>query len=137
MAQEAINSALIEHAKAGKAVVRLKGGDPFVFGRGMEEAQALAEAGIPCTVVPGISSTISVPGAAGIPVTHRGVAHEFTVVSGHVAPDDERSLVHWSALAQLRGTLVLLMAVERIGAIAETLISGGPAAETPVAVVQE
>ncbi|GAA3241363.1 hypothetical protein GCM10020256_64270 [Streptomyces thermocoprophilus] len=86
MAQEAINNALIEHAKQGKSVVRLKGGDPYVFGRGMEELQALAEAGIPCTVVPGISSSISVPGAAGIPVTHRGVAHEFTVVSGHVAP---------------------------------------------------
>ena len=100
MAQEAINNALIEHAKQGKAVVRLKGGDPYVFGRGMEEAQALAEAGIPCTVVPGISSSISVPGAAGIPVTHRGVAHEFTVVSGHVAPDDARSLVDWPALAQ-------------------------------------
>ncbi|MGP3999690.1 uroporphyrinogen-III C-methyltransferase [Streptomyces sp. 8N706] len=137
MAQEAINNALIEHAKAGKAVVRLKGGDPFVFGRGMEEAEALAEAGIPYTVVPGISSSISVPGAAGIPVTHRGVAHEFTVVSGHVAPDDPRSLVDWRALAQLRGTLVLLMAVERIGAIAETLIEHGRAADTPVAVVQE
>ncbi|NUK20721.1 uroporphyrinogen-III C-methyltransferase, partial [Streptomyces lunaelactis] len=137
MAQEAINSALIEHAKAGKAVVRLKGGDPFVFGRGMEEAQALAEAGIPCTVVPGISSSISVPGAAGIPVTHRGVAHEFTVVSGHVAPDDERSLVDWPALARLRGTLVVLMGVDKIGAIAQTLIAHGKAAETPVALVQE
>jgi uroporphyrin-III C-methyltransferase/precorrin-2 dehydrogenase/sirohydrochlorin ferrochelatase len=137
MAQEAINNALIEHAKAGKAVVRLKGGDPFVFGRGMEEAEALAEAGIPCTVVPGISSAISVPGAAGIPVTHRGVAHEFTVVSGHVAPDDPRSLVDWQALARLRGTLVLLMAVERIGAIAEALIGHGRAADTPVAVIQE
>ncbi|MGP3953809.1 uroporphyrinogen-III C-methyltransferase [Streptomyces sp. 7N604] len=137
MAQEAINNALIEHAKAGKAVVRLKGGDPFVFGRGMEEAEALAEAGIPCTVVPGISSAISVPGAAGIPVTHRGVAHEFTVVSGHVAPDDPRSLVDWQALARLRGTLVLLMAVERIGAIAEALIGHGRAEDTPVAVIQE
>ncbi|MFG2192256.1 uroporphyrinogen-III C-methyltransferase [Streptomyces sp. NPDC048639] len=137
MAQEAINNALIEHAKAGKAVVRLKGGDPFVFGRGMEEAEALAEAGVPCTVVPGISSSISVPAAAGIPVTHRGVAHEFTVVSGHVAPDDERSLVDWEALARLRGTLVLLMAVERIGEIAEALISYGRGADTPVAVVQE
>ncbi|MFE5739626.1 uroporphyrinogen-III C-methyltransferase [Streptomyces celluloflavus] len=137
MAQEAINQALIEHAKAGKAVVRLKGGDPFVFGRGMEEAQALAEAGIPCTVVPGISSSISVPGAAGIPVTHRGVAHEFTVVSGHVAPDDARSLVDWSALAKLRGTLVVLMGVENSGAIAATLIAHGRAADTPVAVVQE
>ncbi|NGO81847.1 uroporphyrinogen-III C-methyltransferase [Streptomyces sp. YC504] len=137
MAQEAINNALIEHAKAGKSVVRLKGGDPFVFGRGMEEAQALAEAGIPCTVVPGISSSISVPGAAGIPVTHRGVAHEFTVVSGHVAPDDERSLVDWTALAKARGTLVVLMGVDKIGKIAETLIAGGRAPGTPVALVQE
>ncbi|PSJ24245.1 uroporphyrinogen-III C-methyltransferase [Streptosporangium nondiastaticum] len=137
MAQEAINNALIEHARAGKAVVRLKGGDPYVFGRGMEEAQALAEHGIPCTVVPGISSTISVPGAAGIPVTHRGVAHEFTVVSGHVAPDDPRSLVDWEAVARLRGTLVLLMSVENIGAIAETLVRHGRSAATPVAVVQE
>ncbi|WEV24483.1 uroporphyrinogen-III C-methyltransferase [Streptomyces sp. 71268] len=137
MAQEAINAALIEHARAGKAVVRLKGGDPFVFGRGMEEAEALAEAGIPCTVVPGISSSISVPGAAGIPVTHRGVAHEFTVVSGHVAPDDPRSLVDWAALAKLRGTLVLLMAVEKIGAIAAALVSHGRPADTPVAIVQE
>jgi uroporphyrin-III C-methyltransferase/precorrin-2 dehydrogenase/sirohydrochlorin ferrochelatase len=137
MAQEAINNALIEHAKAGKAVVRLKGGDPFVFGRGMEELQALAEAGVPCTVVPGISSSISVPSAVGIPVTHRGVAHEFTVVSGHVAPDDERSLVDWAALAKLRGTLVLLMAVDKIGVIAETLIAHGRAPETPVAAVQE
>ncbi|MEV5239360.1 uroporphyrinogen-III C-methyltransferase [Streptomyces cinnamoneus] len=137
MAQEAINNALVEHAKAGKAVVRLKGGDPFVFGRGMEEVQALAEHGIPCTVVPGISSSISVPAAAGIPVTHRGVAHEFTVVSGHVAPDDPRSLVDWEALARLRGTLVLLMSVENIGAIAGTLIRHGRPADTPVAVVQE
>jgi uroporphyrin-III C-methyltransferase/precorrin-2 dehydrogenase/sirohydrochlorin ferrochelatase len=137
MAQEAINAALIEHAKAGKAVVRLKGGDPFVFGRGMEEVEALAEAGIPCEVVPGISSSISVPGAAGVPVTHRGVAHEFTVVSGHVAPDDPRSLVDWGALAKLRGTLVMLMAVERIGAIAAALIEHGRDADTPVAVVQE
>ncbi|MFF2368536.1 uroporphyrinogen-III C-methyltransferase [Streptomyces sp. NPDC058122] len=137
MAQEAINNALIEHAKQGKSVVRLKGGDPFVFGRGMEEAQALAEAGIACTVVPGISSSISVPGAAGIPVTHRGVAHEFTVVSGHVAPDDERSLVDWPALAKLRGTLVVLMGVDKIGRIADTLVAHGKPADTPVALVQE
>ncbi|GHJ38834.1 uroporphyrinogen-III C-methyltransferase [Streptomyces sp. TS71-3] len=137
MAQEAINNALIEHAKAGRAVVRLKGGDPFVFGRGMEEVQALAAAGIACTVVPGISSTISVPGAVGIPVTHRGVAHEFTVVSGHVAPDDERSLVDWEALAALRGTLVVLMGVDKIGSIAAALIAHGRPADTPVALVQE
>jgi uroporphyrin-III C-methyltransferase / precorrin-2 dehydrogenase / sirohydrochlorin ferrochelatase len=137
MAQEAINDALIEHAKAGRYVVRLKGGDPFVFGRGMEEAEQLAEAGVPVTVVPGITSAVSVPGAVGIPVTHRGVAHEFTVVSGHVAPDDPRSLVDWPALARLRGTLVLLMAVERIGAIAQTLVRNGRDPGTPVAVVQE
>ncbi|MEE1929104.1 uroporphyrinogen-III C-methyltransferase [Streptomyces sp. TRM 70351] len=137
MAQEAINHALVEHAKAGKSVVRLKGGDPYVFGRGMEEVEALTAAGVPVTVVPGISSSISVPGAAGVPVTHRGVAHEFTVVSGHVAPDDERSLVDWKALAALRGTLVLLMAVERVGAIARTLVAHGRDAHTPVAVVQE
>ncbi|MFF4016901.1 uroporphyrinogen-III C-methyltransferase [Streptomyces sp. NPDC001843] len=137
MAQEAINNALIEHAKQGKSVVRLKGGDPYVFGRGMEEVQALAEAGIPCTVVPGISSSISVPGAAGIPVTHRGVAHEFTVVSGHVAPDDERSLVDWPSLARLTGTLVILMGVDKIGKIAETLVAHGKSPETPVALVQE
>ncbi|MGW3122454.1 uroporphyrinogen-III C-methyltransferase [Streptomyces sp. NPDC001107] len=137
MAQEAINNALIEHAKQGKSVVRLKGGDPYVFGRGMEELNALAEAGIPCTVVPGISSSISVPGAAGIPVTHRGVAHEFTVVSGHVAPDDERSLVDWASLAKLTGTLVILMGVDKIGKIAETLVAHGKPADTPVALVQE
>ncbi|MFH9008362.1 uroporphyrinogen-III C-methyltransferase [Streptomyces afghaniensis] len=137
MAQEAINNALIEHAKQGKSVVRLKGGDPYVFGRGMEELQALAEVGIPCTVVPGISSSISVPSAAGIPVTHRGVAHEFTVVSGHVAPDDERSLVDWPALARLTGTLVILMGVDKIGKIAEALVAHGKPADTPVALVQE
>lgn len=137
MAQEAINNALIEHAKQGKAVVRLKGGDPYVYGRGMEELQALAEAGIACTVVPGISSSISVPSAAGIPVTHRGVAHEFTVVSGHVAPDDERSLVDWASLAKLRGTLVILMGVDKIGRIAEALVAHGKAADTPLALIQE
>ena len=137
MAQEAINTALIDHAKAGKFVVRLKGGDPYVFGRGMEELLAVTEAGIPVTVVPGISSSISVPAAAGIPVTHRGVTHEFTVISGHVAPEDPRSLVNWDAAANMRGTLVLLMAVERIAAIAAALIAGGRSPQTRVAVVQE
>lgn len=137
MAQRHINEALVEHAKQGKFVVRLKGGDPYVFGRGMEEVIACTEAGVPVTVVPGISSAISVPAAAGIPVTHRGVTHEFTVVSGHVAPDDPRSLVDWSAVARMRGTLVLLMAVERIGAIAAALVAYGRDPHTPVAIVQE
>ncbi|MFD4366572.1 uroporphyrinogen-III C-methyltransferase [Rhodococcus sp. NPDC058521] len=137
MAQEAINSALIDNAKAGKFVVRLKGGDPFVFGRGYEELEACAEAGVPVTVVPGITSAISVPSAAGIPVTHRGVTHEFVVVSGHVAPDHPDSLVDWSALARLKGTIVLLMAVERIGLFADVLVEGGRPPETPVTVIQE
>ncbi|WP_354643492.1 uroporphyrinogen-III C-methyltransferase [Kitasatospora camelliae] len=136
MAQEAINRTLIDHAKAGKFVVRLKGGDPYVFGRGGEELLACAEAGLPVTVVPGISSSISVPAAVGIPVTHRGMTHEFTVISGHVGPD-ERSLTNWDAVARMTGTLVLLMAVDKIGAIAEKLITCGRSADTPVAVVQE
>ncbi|KXF48680.1 siroheme synthase [Rhodococcus sp. SC4] len=137
MAQEAINAALIESAKAGKFVVRLKGGDPYVFGRGYEELEACTAAGVPVTVVPGITSAISVPSAAGIPVTHRGVTHEFVVVSGHVAPDHPDSLVDWSALARLKGTIVLLMAVERIEAFATVLMQGGRPVDTPVTVIQE
>ncbi|MBW8804514.1 MAG: uroporphyrinogen-III C-methyltransferase [Catenulisporales bacterium] len=137
LAQEAINRVLVERAKAGKFVVRLKGGDPFVFGRGFEEVLACAEAGVPCSVVPGITSSVSVPALAGIPVTHRGVAHEFTVVSGHVAPDHPKSLVDWTALGRMTGTLVILMGIERIGAIAAALIANGRDPETPVAVIQE
>ena len=136
MAQEAINNVLIERAREGRFVVRLKGGDPFVFARGYEEVVACAEAGIPVTVVPGVTSAISVPAMAGVPVTHRAVNHEFVVVSGHLAPDHPESLVNWNALAQLSGTLVLLMAVERIELFAEALMSGGRPAETPVLVVQ-
>jgi uroporphyrin-III C-methyltransferase / precorrin-2 dehydrogenase / sirohydrochlorin ferrochelatase len=137
MAQEAINAALIDNAKAGKFVVRLKGGDPYVFGRGFEELEACVDAGVPVTVVPGITSAIAVPSAAGIPVTHRGVTHEFVVVSGHVAPDHPDSLTDWSALAKLRGTLVILMGVERIEKFATVLVDGGRAADTPVTVIQE
>lgn len=136
MRQEAINETLIDRARAGKFVVRLKGGDPFVYGRGFEEVQALTAAGIPVTVVPGITSAIAAPAAAGIPVTHRGITHEFVVVSGHVAPDDPSSLVDWAALGRLHGTIVLLMGVERIAAFADALIAGGRAPATPVAVVE-
>ena len=136
MAQEAINTVLIERARAGQFVVRLKGGDPFVFARGYEEVLACAEAGIPVTVVPGVSSAIAVPAMAGVPVTHRAVNHEFAVVSGHLSPQDPESLVNWDALAQLTGTLVLLMAVERIELFADVLIKGGRPAQTPVLVVQ-
>ncbi|MCV7239460.1 uroporphyrinogen-III C-methyltransferase [Mycolicibacterium celeriflavum] len=136
MAQEAINGILIDRAKAGKFVVRLKGGDPFVFARGYEEVLACAEAGIPVTVVPGVTSAIGVPALAGVPVTHRHVTHEFVVVSGHVAPGHPESLVNWNALAQLSGTIVLLMAVERIELFANVLLEGGRPADTPVLVVQ-
>lgn len=136
MAQEAINAVLIERARAGQFVVRLKGGDPFVFARGYEEVLACAEAGIPVTVVPGVSSAIGVPAMVGVPVTHRAVNHEFVVVSGHLSPDHPESLVNWDALAKLTGTLVLLMAVERIELFAEALIAGGRPAQTPVLVVQ-
>ncbi|MDQ3886370.1 MAG: uroporphyrinogen-III C-methyltransferase, partial [Actinomycetota bacterium] len=137
MSQEAINTTLIEHARAGRFVVRLKGGDPYVFGRGFEELLACTRAGVPVTVVPGVTSAIAVPAAADVPVTHRGVAQEFVVVSGHLAPDDPASLVDWAALGRLRGTLVLLMAVERIGAFASALITHGRPADTPTLVVQE
>ena len=136
MAQEAINAVLIDRAKAGKFVVRLKGGDPYVFARGHEELLACADAGIPVTVVPGVTSAIAVPALAGVPVTHRGVTHEFVVVSGHVAPGHPESLVNWDALAKLSGTIVLLMAVERIELFARALLEGGRPAETPVLVVQ-
>ncbi|KMO83728.1 uroporphyrinogen-III C-methyltransferase [Mycolicibacterium chubuense] len=136
MAQDAINAVLIERAKEGKFVVRLKGGDPFVFARGYEEVIACADAGIPVTVVPGVTSAIAVPALAGVPVTHRAMTHEFVVVSGHVAPDHPESLVNWDALAAMNGTIVLLMAVERIELFAKILLEGGRPADTPVLVVQ-
>jgi uroporphyrin-III C-methyltransferase/precorrin-2 dehydrogenase/sirohydrochlorin ferrochelatase len=136
-AQEEINRVIVERAKAGKRVVRFKGGDSFVFGRGYEEAMACAEAGIPCSVVPGLTSAISVPAVAGIPVTHRGVAHEFTVISGHLPPGHPDSLVEWPAVARLRGTVVLLMAVQNLPAIAAALLDGGRPTRTPVAIVSE
>ncbi|MGN9910459.1 uroporphyrinogen-III C-methyltransferase [Phytohabitans sp. LJ34] len=136
-AQEEINRILVERAAAGLMVVRLKGGDPYVFGRGGEEAIACAQAGVPVTVVPGVTSSVAAPAVAGIPVTHRGVAHEFTVVSGHVAPSDPSSLVDWPALARMRGTLVVLMGLKNLPKIAATLLAHGRAPETPAAVVQE
>ncbi|MQY06376.1 uroporphyrinogen-III C-methyltransferase [Actinomadura macrotermitis] len=135
--QERINDYLVEHASQGKFVVRLKGGDPFVFGRGGEEALHCARHGIPVTVVPGITSAVAVPSAAGIPVTHRGVSQEFHVVSAHVAPDHPESTVDWAALAASHGTLVLLMSVERMALIADALMRYGRAADTPVAVIQD
>jgi uroporphyrin-III C-methyltransferase len=137
MAQEQINALLVERALEGKRVVRLKGGDPFVFGRGMEEVEACVAAGVPVEVVPGVTSAIGVPALAGIPVTHRGLTHEFVVVSGHLPPGHPDSLVDWPALGRLRGTLVVLMGVETAPAIAAALVEHGRAADTPVAIVTD
>ncbi|WP_216204981.1 uroporphyrinogen-III C-methyltransferase [Amycolatopsis aidingensis] len=135
--QEVINRTLIEHASAGRFVVRLKGGDPYVFGRGFEELLACVEAGVPVTMVPGITSPFAVPAVADIPVTHRGVAHEVVVVSGHLPPGHAESLVDWDALGRLRGTLVLMMGVERLDRFADALLDAGRPADTPVAVIQD
>jgi uroporphyrin-III C-methyltransferase len=130
-AQEEINALLVRHAQAGRVVVRLKGGDPFVFGRGGEEALACAEAGVDWEVVPGVTSAVSVPARAGIPVTHRGVATSFAVVTGHCLGDDR---VDWEALARI-DTLLILMGLSRLGAVADLLQAHGRAADTPVAVI--
>src|SRR5262245_5579640 len=134
--QEEINALLVAHARRGRRVVRLKGGDPYVFGRGGEEAEALAAAGIPFEVVPGVSSAVAAPAAAGIPLTHRAVASSFAVVTGH---EDERRAagrVDWSRLATAVETLVILMGLENLPRIARALIDAGRAAETPVALVE-
>lgn len=133
--QDEINRVIVERALAGKRVARFKGGDNFVFGRGYEEIIACREAGVPVTVIPGLSSPIAVPAIAGIPVTHRGITHEFTVISGHLPPDHAESLVDWDGVARMRGTLVLMMAVENAPAIAKALLVRGRDEETPVAVV--
>jgi uroporphyrin-III C-methyltransferase/precorrin-2 dehydrogenase/sirohydrochlorin ferrochelatase len=135
--QEVINATLIENAKAGRFVVRLKGGDPYLFGRGFEEVLACAEAGVPVTVVPGVTSAFAVPAVADVPVTHRGVAHEVVVVSGHVPPGHPTSLVDWDALGRLRGTIVLMMGVERLDQFTQALLSAGRPADTPVAIVED
>ena len=137
MTQERINETLVTHARAGRFVARLKGGDPFVFGRGAEEVLACLRAGVPVTVVPGVTSAVAVPAAAWVPVTPRGVSQHFHVVSVHVPPDDERSAVDWEILGGSRGTLVLLMAVERIGAIVTELLGHGRSPSTPVSVIAD
>jgi uroporphyrin-III C-methyltransferase len=132
--QGLISTLLVTLARDGKRVVRLKGGDPFVFGRGGEEAQALVDAGIPFEVVPGITSAVAAPAAAGVPVTHRGVAASFTVVTGHRRTGEPD--VDWRALARVGGTVVVLMGVSQRATIAAELIAGGLDAATPVAAVQ-
>jgi uroporphyrinogen III methyltransferase/synthase len=136
LTQEETTQLLIEHGRRGALVVRLKGGDPFVFGRGGEEAQALRDAGVAYEIVPGITSAISVPAYAGVPVTHRDLAAQVTIVTAHERPGKPRADVDWAVLAGLPGTLVVLMGVARLGPVAAALIAGGKAPETPVCVTQ-
>jgi uroporphyrin-III C-methyltransferase len=135
--QERINEILIEHATAGKTVVRLKGGDPFVFGRGGEEWQACAAAGVPVSVIPGVSSAIAGPALAGVPLTHRELTQGFTVISGHAAPGDPGSTLDWEALARANTTLVIMMGVATLRAIATELIKHGLSPETPAMTVAD
>ncbi|HEY8059726.1 MAG TPA: uroporphyrinogen-III C-methyltransferase, partial [Acidimicrobiales bacterium] len=135
--QDEINQLLVEHGRAGRTVVRLKGGDPFVFARGGEEAQALLAAGVPFEVVPGITSAIAAPAYAGIPVTLRHSSTSFTVVTGHEDPTSgAEGTVNWEAVAQVGGTIIILMGVARMGLIAERLMAGGRSPDTPAAAVQ-
>ena len=136
MTQDEINASLIQHGHAGRRVVRLKGGDPYVFGRGGEEAEALVEAGVGFTTVPGVTSAIGGLAAAGIPVTHRGVASSFAVVTGHEDPTKPEQAVRWERLATAVDTLVVLMGVGRLQAIVDELIAGGRDPATPAALLQ-
>lgn len=134
--QEQLNALLVKQARSGKTVVRLKGGDPYIFGRGGEEAEELAAAGVPFEVVPGISSTVAAPNYAGIPLTHREHCSSFQVITGHEDPTKPETSLDWAQIARNPGTKVVLMGVERIGAIASGLIAGGLAATTPVAMIR-
>jgi uroporphyrinogen III methyltransferase/synthase len=136
VSQEEINQLLVAKARGGKTVVRLKGGDPYIFGRGGEEAAELAGAGIPFEVVPGISSMSAVPAYAGIPLTHRELASSFTVLTGHEDPAKEESSIDWAQVATAPGTKVVMMGLRRIRQIAETLIGHGMAPDTPVAMIR-
>lgn len=136
MEQDAITALLVRLAREGKRVVRLKGGDPMVFGRGGEEAIALAEAGLEFEVVPGVTAGVAAPAYAGIPVTHRGVSTSVTFITGHEDPGKDRDQTDWSALARAGGTLVLYMGVSRLAKIATALIDGGRASDTPAAVIE-
>jgi len=136
MTQDEINALLVERGRTGANVVRLKGGDPFVFGRGGEEAGACRGAGVPYEIVPGVTSAIAAPAYAGIPVTHRGVSTSVTIVTGHEDPTKDGSDTDWDALARAGGTLVILMGAGRLDEIAKALIAGGRAESTPVASVR-
>ena len=134
--QEEINRLLVEQTRAGKCVVRLKGGDPFLFGRGGEEALALAKAGLRFEIIPGVTSALAAAAYAGIPVTHRGLASELLIFTGHEDPLKPESALDYAQIAQTPGTKVVLMGIERIGAIAAQLLAHGLAADTPIALVR-
>ena len=135
--QEEINEILVSRAREGRVVVRLKGGDPFVFGRGMEEVIACNEAEVPVDVIPGVTSAVAAPALAGIPLTHRGISQGFTVVTGHAAPDDPRGTLDWDALARGGTTLVVLMGAETLASIVGALVDAGREGDTPVACVMD
>lgn len=135
MSQRDIERVLIGHALDGHNVVRLKGGDPFLFGRGGEEVEALAAAGIPYEVVPGVSSALAVPASAGIPVTHRRLASSVTIITGHEDPDKFESSIDWEWAARAPGTLVILMGLERVESICRRLLDEGRSADTPAAAI--
>jgi uroporphyrin-III C-methyltransferase len=135
LAQSAINAILIHHARAGRLVVRLKGGDPFVFGRGGEEALACLAARVPVEVAPGVSSAVAVPATAGVPVTHRGLSSSFAVVTGHEDPAKPGGGVDWARLATAVDTLVILMGVAALPDISARLVAAGRSVETPAAVI--
>jgi uroporphyrin-III C-methyltransferase len=134
--QEDIEALMVRHAREGKKVVRLKGGDPFLFGRGGEEMEALRAESIPYEIVPGITSAIAVPECVGIPVTHRTVASQVTILTGHEDPTKEQSALDWAWLARTKGTLVILMGVKNLPTIASSLISHGMDESTPVAIIE-
>ncbi|MBC8002907.1 MAG: uroporphyrinogen-III C-methyltransferase, partial [Opitutaceae bacterium] len=134
--QADLNQLLVEKARAGKTVVRLKGGDPYIFGRGGEEAEEIAAAKVPFEVVPGISSTFAAPNYAGIPITHRDHCSSYMVITGHEDPTKEESNLDWAQIAKTQGTKIVLMGVERIGQIADSLVANGMSARTPVAMVR-
>lgn len=135
--QQTIEELLVDRALAGNTVVRFKGGDSFVFGRGGEEWQACAAAGIPVTIIPGVTSASAAPAAAGVPLTHRQLSQGFTVVTGHVPPDDPRSKINWRALAESGMTLVIMMGMANLAAITAALVSYGMDPKTPALVVAD